>query len=67
MLEMHGASRQLASFNGIIPDFVFSGIFFNTNYVKENPKEVRAFLKGIVEAVKYIKNNDEKARSWLPK
>ena len=67
MLEMHGASRRLASFNDIIPDFVFSGIFFNTNYVKENPEEVRAFLRGIVEAFKYIKNNEEKARSWLPK
>ena len=67
MLEMHGASRRLASFNDIIPGFVFSGIFFNTNYVKENPEEVRAFLKGVVEAFKYIKNNEEKSRLWLVK
>jgi NitT/TauT family transport system substrate-binding protein len=67
MLEMHGASRRLVSFNDIIPGYIFSGIFFNTNYVKAHPEEVRAFLRGVLEAFKYIKNNEAKARAWIAK
>ena len=67
MLEMHGASRRLASFNDIVPGWIFSGIFFNTNYVKDHPEEVKAFLRGVVEAFKFIKNNEVKARPWIAK
>jgi NitT/TauT family transport system substrate-binding protein len=67
MLEMHGASRRLASFNDIIPGWIFSGIFFNTNYVKDHPAEVKAFLRGVIQAYKYIKNNEAKARPWIAK
>jgi NitT/TauT family transport system substrate-binding protein len=67
MLEMHGASRRLASFNDIIPGWIFSGIFFNTNYVKDHPEEVKAFLGGMLEAIRFIRNNEAKARTWMVK
>jgi NitT/TauT family transport system substrate-binding protein len=67
MLEMHGASRRLVSFNDVIPGYIFSGIFFNTNYVKDHPEEVKAFIRGVLQAFKYIKNNEEKARPWIAK
>jgi len=67
MLEMHGASRLLISFNDAIPGFIFSGLFFTDKYLKENPEKVRAFLRGLVKAFDYIKNNEAKARQWIPK
>lgn len=67
MLEMHGASRLLASFNDAIPGYIFSGLFFTDKYLKNNPLKVRAFLRGLVKAFDYIKQNEKKAREWIPK
>ncbi len=67
MLEMHGASRLLVSFNDAIPGYIFSGLFFTDKYLKEHPQKVRAFLRGLVKAFDYIKHNEMSARRWIPK
>jgi ABC-type nitrate/sulfonate/bicarbonate transport system substrate-binding protein len=67
MLEMHGASRLLTSFNDAIPGFIFSGLFFTDEYLGEHPEKVRAFLRGLVEAFDFIRNHDTEARKWIPK
>ncbi len=67
MLEVHGASRLLTSFNDAIPGYVFSGLFFTEKYLKKNPEKVKAFLRGLVKAFEYIQANEEKARKWIPK
>jgi ABC-type nitrate/sulfonate/bicarbonate transport system substrate-binding protein len=67
MLEMHGASRLLTSFNDAIPGYVFSGLFFTEKYLKKNPEKVRAFLRGLIKAFKYIQANETEARKWIPK
>lgn len=67
MLEMHGASRLLISFNDAIPGYIFSGLFFTERYLKEHPHKVRAFLRGLVKAFDYIKHNERSARKWIPK
>ncbi len=67
MLELHGASRLLTSFNDAIPGYVFSGLFFTEKYLNENPERVRAFLRGLVKAFDYIQANEKKARKWIPK
>lgn len=67
MLETHGASRLLLSFNDAIPGYIFSGLFFTENYLKKNPEKTRAFLRGLVKAFDYIKENERSARKWIPK
>lgn len=67
MLEMHGASRLLTSFNDAIPGYIFSGLFFTEKYLIQNPEKVRAFLRGLVKSFEYIKQNETKAREWIPK
>ena len=67
MLEMHGASRLLTSFNDAIPGYVFSGLFFTDKYLKKNPEKVKAFLRGLIKAFEYIKANEAEARKWIPK
>ena len=67
MLEMHGASRLLFSFNDAIPGYVFAGLFFTDKYLNENPEKVRAFLRGLVKAFDFIKSNEQEARRWIPK
>ncbi|MBT8342001.1 MAG: hypothetical protein HKP58_19630 [Desulfatitalea sp.] len=67
MLEMHGASRLLISFNDAIPGYIFSGLFFTDTYLKAHPQNVRAFLRGLVKAFDYIKHNERHARKWIPK
>jgi ABC-type nitrate/sulfonate/bicarbonate transport system substrate-binding protein len=67
MLEMHGASRLLTSFNDVIPGYIFSGLFFTEKYLKENPEKVRAYLRGLVRAFDFIRRNEAEARKWIPK
>ncbi|MFH0725032.1 MAG: hypothetical protein V2B19_01525 [Pseudomonadota bacterium] len=67
MLELHGASRLLTSFNDAIPGYIFSGLFFTDSYLGKNPEKVRAFLRGLVKAFNFIKKNEVKAREWIPK
>ena len=67
MLEMHGASRLLTSFNDAIPGYIFSGLFFTEKYLKQHPENVRAFLAGLVDAFDYIREHEAEARKWIPK
>ena len=67
MLEMHGASRLLFSFNDAIPGYVFAGLFFTDKYLKENPDKVRAFLRGLVKAFDFVRTHEQEARHWIPK
>ena len=67
MLEAHGASRLLVTFNDVIPGFVFGGIFFTNEFINQHPDQVRAFLRGLVEAFDFIRKNEAKARERIPK
>jgi ABC-type nitrate/sulfonate/bicarbonate transport system substrate-binding protein len=67
MLEAHGVSRRLCSFNDIIPGYVFSGVYFSNKYLAGHANEVRAFLRGLVKAFDFIQKNEKTARSYLPK
>jgi ABC-type nitrate/sulfonate/bicarbonate transport system substrate-binding protein len=67
MLEMHGVSRRLCSFNDILPGFVFSGVYFSNRYLASHGNEVRAFLRALIRAFDFIQHNEKKARSFLPK
>jgi ABC-type nitrate/sulfonate/bicarbonate transport system substrate-binding protein len=67
MLELHGVSRMLRSFNDIVPGYVFSGVYFSDKYLAAHPNEVRAFLRGLVRSFDFIKNNEKAARRHIPK
>ena len=67
MLEMHGASKLLTSFNDAIPGYIFSGLFFTDKYLKQHPENVRAFLAGLVDAFDFIRAHEAEARKWIPK
>jgi ABC-type nitrate/sulfonate/bicarbonate transport system substrate-binding protein len=67
MLESHGVSRRLASFNDVVPGYIFSGIFFSDKYISSHPDHVKAFLRGLIRSFDFIKTHEEKARSYIPK
>jgi ABC-type nitrate/sulfonate/bicarbonate transport system substrate-binding protein len=67
MLEMHGVSRRLASFNDIVPGYVFSGVYFSKSFLTAHPEQVRAFLRGLIKSFEFIRVNETKARTYLPK
>ena len=67
MLEMHGASQLLTSFNDSIQGFVFSGIVTTDDFRAKNPEQVRAFVKGMLMAFQYIKDHEAEAKELLPK
>jgi ABC-type nitrate/sulfonate/bicarbonate transport system substrate-binding protein len=67
MLEMHGVSRRLASFNDIVPGYIFSGVYFTDKFIAAHPDQVKAFLRGLIKSFDYIKAHEAKARSYLPK
>ncbi|GFK92364.1 hypothetical protein NNJEOMEG_00189 [Fundidesulfovibrio magnetotacticus] len=67
MLEMHGVSRLVASFNDVIPGFVFSGVFFPEKTLSEKPEQVRAFLRGLVRSFEFMRAEEAQAREFIPK
>lgn len=67
MLESHGVSRKLRTFNDIVPGYVFSGVYFSNKYLATHPKEVRAFLRGLVQSFEFIRTNEKAARRHIPK
>jgi ABC-type nitrate/sulfonate/bicarbonate transport system substrate-binding protein len=67
MLESHGVSRMLRSFNDIVPGYVFTGVYFSDRYLAAHPNEVRAFLRGLIQSFEYIRTNEKSARRHLPK
>jgi ABC-type nitrate/sulfonate/bicarbonate transport system substrate-binding protein len=67
MLESHGASRILASFHDIVPNWVFAGLYFSDEYIAEHPDIVRKVLAGLVKSMEFIKNEEKQARKYLPK
>lgn len=67
MLESHGASRILASFHDIVPNWVFAGLYFSDEYIAEHPDIVRKVLAGLVKSMDFIKTNETQARKYLPK
>jgi len=67
MLEAHGVSRRLASFNDIVPGYIFTGVYFTEKYTAAHPDRVRAFLRGLVQSFDFIVANENKARAYLPK
>jgi ABC-type nitrate/sulfonate/bicarbonate transport system substrate-binding protein len=67
MLEMHGVSRMLNSFNDIVPGYVFSGVYFSDRYVSANADVVRAFLRGLIRSFQFIRDRESEARKYLPK
>jgi ABC-type nitrate/sulfonate/bicarbonate transport system substrate-binding protein len=67
MLEMHGVSRRLASFNDVVPGYVFSGIYFSDKFIAAHADQVKAFLRGLIQSFDFIKAHESKARSYIPK
>ncbi|HBZ54891.1 MAG TPA: hypothetical protein DEO88_05760 [Syntrophobacteraceae bacterium] len=67
MLEAHGASRLLVTFNDAIPGYVFGGIFFSNEFINRHPEQVKAFLRGLVNAFEFIRKDEAKARETIPK
>lgn len=67
MLESHGASRILASFHDIVPNWIFAGLYFPDSFLRENSKSVKAVLKAIDKAFVFISENETQAREYLPK
>jgi ABC-type nitrate/sulfonate/bicarbonate transport system substrate-binding protein len=67
MLEMHGASQLLTSFNDSIQGFVFSGIVTTDDFRSKNPEQVKAFVKGMLKAFQFIKEHESEAKALLPK
>ena len=67
MLEVHGVSRLLSSFHDIIPDFVFSGVFFSDRFLNAHPEQARAFLRGLVKSFVFIRGHEAEARTFIPK
>ena len=67
MLEVHGVSRLLSSFHDIIPNFVFSGVFFSNTFLDSHPEQARAFLRGLVKSFVFIREHEVEAREFIPK
>ncbi len=67
MLESHGASRILASFHDIVPNWIFAGLYFSDAYLAEHPQHVKSILRGMVKAFDFIATHEKEARSFLPK
>jgi ABC-type nitrate/sulfonate/bicarbonate transport system substrate-binding protein len=67
MLELHGVSRRLASFNDVVPGYIFSGVYFSNKYIASHSDQVKAFLRGLVKSFDFIKSHEQKARSYIPK
>lgn len=57
----------MTSFNDVIPGYIFSGLFFTEKFLKKNPERVKAYLRGLVKAFRFIREHEEKARQWIPK
>jgi ABC-type nitrate/sulfonate/bicarbonate transport system substrate-binding protein len=67
MLESHGASRILASFHDILPNWIFAGLYFSDDYLARHPDRVRKVLTGLVKAFEFIADHETEARKYLPK
>ena len=67
MLEMHGVSRRLASFDDVVPGYVFTGVYFSDRFLSSHPDRVRKFLSGLVQSFNFINKHETKARSYIPK
>ncbi|MDY0374294.1 MAG: hypothetical protein RBQ72_01025 [Desulfobacterium sp.] len=60
-------SRLLSSFHDIIPNFVFSGVFFSNAFLDAHPEQVRAFLRGLVKSFVFIHEHGAEAMEFIPK
>lgn len=67
MLEAHGASRILASFHDIAPNWIFAGLYFPDKYLAKHGDLVRKLIQGLQKSFAYIATNEETARSYIPK
>ena len=67
MLESHGASRILASFHDIVPNWIFAGLYFSDKYLEQNGESVQKVLNGLVRSFDFIASHETEARSLLPK
>jgi ABC-type nitrate/sulfonate/bicarbonate transport system substrate-binding protein len=67
MLESHGASRILASFHDIVPNWIFAGLYFSDKFLEEEPELVQKVLNGLAKSFEFINENEKEARSFLPK
>lgn len=67
MLESHGASRILASFHDILPNWIFAGLYFSNDYLARHPDRVCRVLKGLVKSFEFIVAHETEARKLLPK
>ncbi|MEJ2640242.1 MAG: hypothetical protein P8010_11755 [Desulfosarcinaceae bacterium] len=67
MLEAHGASRILASFHDIAPNWIFAGLYFPDTYLAAKGEVVQKVIAGLAKSFAFIKANEAKARTFIPK
>ena len=67
MLESHGASRILASFHDVVPNWIFAGLYFSDKYLAKHPDNVQKVLNGLVKSFDFIATHEKEARAVLPK
>ena len=67
MLESHGASRILASFHDIAPNWIFAGLYFPDAYLAKNGELVRKVIQGLEKSFAFIAAHEQKARTYIPK
>lgn len=67
MLESHGASRILASFHDIVPNWIFAGLYFSDKYLDKHPDNVQKVLNGLAKSFDFIATHEKEARALLPK
>ncbi|THB80718.1 MAG: hypothetical protein D3926_05770 [Desulfobacteraceae bacterium] len=50
-----------------MPNWIFAGLYFPDEFLKENSNSVKAVLKAIEKAFVFISENEALAREYLPK
>jgi NitT/TauT family transport system substrate-binding protein len=55
--EESGDARIFVRFSDYVPDFVLGALFARTDLLKSNPDQVRKFLLGWFDTIKFMRNN----------
>jgi ABC-type nitrate/sulfonate/bicarbonate transport system substrate-binding protein len=58
-LESEGKAKNLVNFGPILPDFVTYIMFASQKAMTEHPKDVRAFIAGWFDTIRYMKKNKQ--------
>ncbi len=66
-LQQQGVGRTLVHFGTVAPDFIIHAIFATDKAMKERPEDVRRFLAGWFETIRWMRaNKDETVKIAAP-